>query len=197
MRAMKKAALIIIVLSLFAGAGAQAQAKTAGMRFGMLFSVTGITLEDLQGGFGASLTMDAMRFRAAADARFKDSNINPDELDLGLTGVFEYHLLKGQVSPYVGGFLGYRFEMDRNTVDAANWTANIDHIIGGGPLAGVEFFILDNLSFFAEYELAFNVTFPIATVCTDGAVTDTPQEMEFLMDARLGNGAMLGITVYF
>jgi hypothetical protein len=191
----KKAAFASLFL--FTLACVFSQGKQAGIRYGMLFSVAGITLEDYQGGVGVAAIISPMKLRASVDFRYLDSNINPDELDIGLTGVFEYHLLKGPVSPYLGAFTGCRYEQDQNTVDADNWTRAVDFIVGAGPLAGVEFMISDNLSFFAEYELAFLFTMPSTSVSTDGAVTDTPEDMEFLIDARLGNGAMLGITVYF
>jgi hypothetical protein len=192
---MKKAISLFTFLLVLASAFGQG--KPAAAKYAMIFAVTGITLEDYQGGAGAAVFFDPLKIRAAVDARYKDSNVNPDELDIGFTGVFEYHLLKGKVSPYAGAFAGYRFEQDRNTVDADDWTSQVDHIIGAGPLIGVEFFVLDNLSFFAEYELAFLFTFPSTTVSTAGAVTTTPEDMELLLDARLGNGAKLGITVYF
>jgi hypothetical protein len=191
----KKAALASIFI--FTLAGVLAQSKPTAMRYGMLFSVNGITLEDCQGGVGVAVIMNPMKLRTSADIRYKDSNINPDELDIGLTGVFEYHLRKGKVSPYIGAFAGYRYEQDKNTVNADNWTKAVDHIIGAGPLVGVEFFILDNVSLFAEYEFAILMTKPSTSVCTSGTVTRTPEDMEFLFDARLGNGAKLGITVYF
>jgi hypothetical protein len=96
---------------------------------------------------------------------------------VGLNVGAEFHLLKTRVSPYVGGAVGFvsssTSEKDavptgtpQYTVTNAPVTINgTVYPVGGfnfniAALAGVEFFIIKELSLSAEYRLGYSVTAP-------------------------------------
>ena len=62
---MKRA--IVVFAFLFIVSAVFGQAKPAAVKYAMLFAVTGITLEDYQGGAGAAVWMDPLKIRAASD----------------------------------------------------------------------------------------------------------------------------------
>jgi hypothetical protein len=99
---------------------------------------------------------------------------NKNAWDIGLSAGAEYHLLKTRVSPYVGGSLGFVSTSTENkTPVAAGVTAttiknsvageDINGVYKGGfnfnisALAGVEFFLIKELSLSAEYRLGWSI----------------------------------------
>ena len=69
-------------------------------------------------------------------------------MDLGTT--VEYHFIPGPVSPYVGASVSLGYMTQSNVTSAVTGSL--------GAVAGIEVFILDFLSVFAEYEVAADLT---------------------------------------
>ncbi len=120
---------------------------------------------------------------------------------VGLNVGAEYHLLKTRVSPYVGGALGFvstsTSEKDAVLTGAPQYTVtNAPVIINGttypaggfnfniAALAGVEFFIIKELSLSAEYRFGYSVTAPYDQKTTEPNV------------APVKNGAITNFGIY-
>ena len=100
-------------------------------------------------------------------------------INAGATG--EYHLVPGTVSPYVGGYAVLGYMRQNDSIAAVPFSL--------GVVAGVEVFIFDFLSIFAEYTLAFDFI-----VTNDLQTSQTT--FDYLVDTRIGNSSKIGIVVY-
>jgi hypothetical protein len=90
--------------------------------------------------------------------------------EIGLSAGAEYHPVRSEVSPYFGGFLGTKAELNSSNTVAFYF----------GGMAGVEMTIWKNVGAFAEYEL-------LASVDENG----------FSVGTYAGGGAKLGLVIYF
>jgi opacity protein-like surface antigen len=134
----------------------------------------------------------------------------------GLAVAAEYHLLKTRVSPYVGGGLGFSNTSTKaKTAVVAPATQSImenratGETIGGnafvagtafnvGALAGVEFFIVRELSLSAEYQLGYSMTARADQKLTTapGATPITTKEGT-LSQFGIAAAGVLTLSVYF
>jgi hypothetical protein len=148
---------------------------------GLIFSTNNLLLapEGYQGGIGAKIGWGTFALRAAVDLVLNGSSQSTSVL-AGAAG--EYHLAPGPVSPYVGGFLQAGYMQQSNTLSVVPITV--------GALAGVEVFVFDFLSLFAEYSLSLTVT-----ATTDLQSSQTT--VDYLVQTGVGNGSKLGIVIYF
>jgi hypothetical protein len=167
-----------------------------------------------QGGIGGKYyLLDPLALRASLLFGFADQGTpapaaggsagDANAFSIGLNAGAEYHLLKTRVSPYVGGTLGFvstsTSEKDAvatgvtaptTTNAAAGQMVNgVTYFSGFGfnvaAIAGVEFFIIKELSLSAEYRLGYGITAPYDEKQTTGAVTVT---------TKSGARQALGIT---
>ena len=104
---------------------------------------------------------------------------------VGLNVGAEYHLLKTRVSPYVGGTMGFlsTSTSKKDPVATGGTATKYENtvILGLTPgfnfniaaLAGVEFFIVKELSLSAEYRLGYSVTAPYDAKTTTAGTTVT------------------------
>ncbi len=182
-----------------------------------VFSAGSILLdvESYQGGIGAKARWDSFAVRAMLDFVLDRDGTNPESTGIGAGGTFEWHFLQaidepgttvsfepgearqGVVTPYVGGFLRYGFAADRAVGNDDNWSEQARHEIELGPVAGVEFFALPTVSFFAEYELGFSYVAPFDRTSVDGTVETVTGDAGWVLDLGIGNSGMLGVCVYF
>jgi hypothetical protein len=175
-----------------------AQIAPVGKRdFGVIFNTNDILmdLESYQGGLGVKIGLKKSTLRVTTDL-LMDTWVPPDTFSLTIGGVLEKHLLPGPLSPYWGPSvrMGFTSLMDRT--DADNWTQNIAwEILSAGIVGGIELFIFDFLSVFAEYNLALNVGMNIERVSSAGAISTT-SEFAYNLDLGMGNSAKIGIVVY-
>ncbi len=155
---------------------------TPGGKFdcGLIFNTSDLllSLESYQGGIGMKFTWGNISLRGTFDLLYNGS---ADAFAINGGIALEYHLLKGPISPYIGGLVsgGYMTEKDVSTSIP----------VSAGLIAGAEVFIFDFLSFFAEYCIAADLTWK-----TD-QVTDE-DTFDYLIDTRMGNNAKLGIVIY-
>ena len=101
-------------------------------------------------------------------------------VDAGVT--VEYYLLPGPVSPYIGASVGGGYMTQSNVSTVETFSA--------GALAGVEIYIFDFLSVFAEYSIQADLT----------NTTDIPSStstFDYLINTGMGNNAKLGVVIYF
>jgi opacity protein-like surface antigen len=136
----------------------------------------------------------------------------------GLSAAAEYHLLKTRVSPYVGGGLGFTntstksktavvAPLTQSTTDnrAAGETIGGNGFAAGtafdvGGIAGVEFFIVKELSLSAEYQLGYLMNArsdqKVTTVVGTTTTTTTTQEGT-LSQFGISAAGVLTLSVYF
>jgi hypothetical protein len=191
------AVVALVIVAATAGAedtsgyGIFGQAKPA---IGFIFNTDSILfdIESYQAGFGAKIRLGPAAWRPFADVFF--STIS-STFSLGVGAAYERHLQPGRISPYVGGLVNLDSILQQNTTDAANWTRNINLAFTAGALAGVEFFILRNVSIFAEYNLAANLQVGIDSTSAASVVTTTA-DVAFTLDSKIGNAGKLGVVIY-
>jgi hypothetical protein len=148
---------------------------------GLLFNVPSLLgePESYQGGIGLKFGSGQVFYRASLDLMYNDA---ASSFQTSGSFALEYHLFTGPVSPYIGGIL------------AAGW-ARQEAVtsmfpLSAGAIGGVEVFLLDCLSVYMEYTL--QGTFTLVQDLQTQAWSNS-----FLFDTKLGNGARLGIVVYF
>jgi hypothetical protein len=170
------AALLAFGVPLAAGAQ-EKKIDLKGQRLGLVFNAANLLLgivessDAVSAGLGLKYWLgQKAALRAVLDfTHYSDSDTNASDTAFGLSGTFEYHFVKGKVSPYTGGLFGVRMQ----TGD----TNDLDLYLGG--ILGVEVRVLDYLGLFAEYDLRLHMNEP-----------------EFWIDLGLGNNAQLGVIVY-
>jgi hypothetical protein len=134
----------------------------------------------------------------------------------GLTAGAEYHLLKGRVSPFVGGALGFSttsttkksmvagtgpqttIENDATTpplsLGGYTFTPGLAFQVAG--IGGIEFFITQDISLGAEYQLGLFMNSPSDTKATTPPNTVTAKNGATTAFGIHGAG-MLTLAVYF
>jgi hypothetical protein len=148
---------------------------------GLLFTAPSLLMEiqSYNGGIGVKVGSGPLGYRLSLDVVY-----NSSAYSFNVNGSFavEYHLIPGPVSPYVGGIVGIGWARQEGMTSMVPLTA--------GAIAGVEVFLLDFLSVYAEYNLTADLTF----------VQDLQTQnwsSSLLLDSKVGNNARLGIVIYF
>ncbi len=148
---------------------------------GAIFNTSNLLfgLESYQAGLGAKIGWGKLDLRGLFDFTINGSS-QSYAVDLGTT--VEYHFIPGPVSPYVGASVSLGYMTQSNITSAVTGSL--------GAVAGIEVFILDFLSVFAEYEVAADLT--------DTTDLQTSQStFDYLINTRMGNNASLGVVIYF
>ena len=168
----------------------------AGARdLGVIFNTSDLLLdlESYQGGLGVKIGLDGFKLRAMADVLL-NTGFNPFSLTVG--AVLEKHILPGPVSLYWGPSAQMGVTLVAKRIDSDNWTQNLAwEILSAGVVAGVELFVFDFLSIFAEYNLALTLGLNLDRMSVAGSVS-TEGQFTYNLDLGLGNSAMFGIVIY-
>jgi len=148
---------------------------------GIVFSMSDmlLDLQDYQGGLGAKIGWGKYSLRGLFDFS-ASSGTNAFGVGLGVTA--EYHLIPGPISPYIGASAGAGYLTQSNVTSVVSFSV--------GALAGVEVFIADFLSVFAEYTLA-------AKLSSTTDLATSQNSFDYLISTGMGNNAKLGIVIYF
>jgi hypothetical protein len=175
--------LIIVTPSAIAEGGsliANLSPAKAPVDVGIIFNANDLLLglEGYQGGIGAKVGWGKVSIRGLFDFTVNQSD-KAFGVNLGVAG--EYHLVPGPISPYVGASLGGGYVTQSSVSTAVSFSL--------GAIAGVEVFIADFLSVFAEYTLAANFTHT-----TD--LQTSQSTSDYLISTGMGNNAKLGIVIY-
>ncbi|WP_028974593.1 outer membrane beta-barrel protein [Spirochaeta cellobiosiphila] len=175
---------------------------TSKIETGFLFSTSDISLdlEGYEGGLGIKWLYENMALRTSAHLLLDYSTDNDpgiSEQGWGLGTTFEWHFKEGRVSPYTGFGLCYDHSSEKIQTDSTNWTEDIMDKVTFGPILGGELTVLDNVSLFAEYQLAMIFEWPTKKTTTDNNTKTTKEDEGWLLDLGLGNQGMLGIVIYF
>jgi hypothetical protein len=187
-----------------------------------LFSFSGLATlgaNAYNGGIGMKYYLiDMLALRASLSFAFADQGTpapaaggtagDANGFSVGLNVGAEYHLLKTRVSPYVGGTMGFlsTSTSKKDPVATGGTATKYENtvILGLTPgfnfniaaLAGVEFFIVKELSLSAEYRLGYSVTAPYDAKTTIANVTTT---VKTGADSFVGiyTGGALTLAFYF
>jgi hypothetical protein len=148
---------------------------------GVIFNTDGLLLglKDYQAGVGLKIGWGKVGLRGLFAFTINGSS-QTFAGDLGLT--VEYHLVPGPVSPYVGASITGGYITQTNISSTLSFSA--------GAVAGVEVFILDFLSVFAEYSL-------VASLTNTTDLQSTQSTFDYLVNTAMGNSAQIGIVIYF
>jgi hypothetical protein len=148
---------------------------------GILFNTNDLLLglQSYQGGVGAKIGWGSVCVRGLIDFAF---NKSAQSFAIGAGTTFEYHPLSGPISPYMGASVGLGYDTQSNVASAVTFSL--------GALAGVEVFIFDFLSVFAEYSLA-------ADLINTTDLQTSQSTFDSLITTRMGNNAQIGVVIYF
>lgn len=178
--------LIIILICTFAFAQDKVTSVEKGST-AVLFSFSGLdnlNANTINGGVGGKyfITSDfAVRVGARINGFTEKYPANPDATELGIDGEYstftfgfnaaiEWHLTASRVSPYLGGGIGYSntstdfypsVTWDINNTGPVDRTTTERSGVGGFSIfgiAGVEVFIIKEISLSAEYHFAYATT---------------------------------------
>ena len=125
---------------------------------------------------------------------FYSNSANTASGTIGVT--YEKHFRPGRVSPYWGGFINAGFISQKSEIDPDNWTKDTTFPLSTGGVLGVEFFIMDFLSIFAEYSLSFEGNISSTATSTAGSITKTDPVLNYSIDSGIGNNSSIGVVIY-
>jgi len=190
--------ILITIIPIYAGENQDKQDQDNEAVFGFIFSTQNLLFDigSYQGGIGLKLKnfdLEAFMFDFRGLIGFLMVNLDYLELSLGIA--LEFHFIQDRISPYWGIFLNCGLSRFRNEVDSDNWNEEIIMSISTGPILGVEVFILENLSVFAEYNISCEFFNEFETVSTAGNETKN-ERFDLYIDTLLGNSSKLGIVIY-
>ncbi|MBI9097867.1 MAG: hypothetical protein JEY91_05295 [Spirochaetaceae bacterium] len=164
--------------------------------WGFIFNTSSVLLdlESYQAGVGLKLLLNndmALRFLLNGEY---DSGTSFFSASLGTT--FEKHFLRRRASPYWGAFASVGINGLTDETDEQNWTKNREVPIGVGAVLGIEFFIIESISIFAEYSLAFEAYINTTRSEVAGEPVDPVRDWGYSIDTGIGNESKLGIIIY-
>jgi len=184
-------------LKLSAEAEAEAEAQEdSSANWGFIFNTSSILLDldSYQAGLGTKVLFpNDLALRFLIDGYYS-SSVNLFDASLGLA--LEKHVRPGRVSPYWGGAVKAGIMSKYLEVNPDDWTRDISIPFSAAAILGVEFFVFESVSLFAEYNLIFEASILKRTSSVGGEITSNPAEFSFSVDTGIGNEAMLGIVIY-
>ncbi|MBN2656337.1 MAG: hypothetical protein JXR86_04695 [Spirochaetales bacterium] len=187
--------LALVFLSVF-GLHSENTPDGEKVNWGFIFNTSSILLdiESYQYGLGAkALFPNNMALRFLVNGSYS-SEVDTFDASLGIA--LEKHFRPGRISPYGGGFVRGGLTRYYNETDEDNWTKDISIPFSAGAILGVEFFIVESISLFAEYNIVFEGAVLTESVSVAGTVTEMDPEFSYKFDTGIGNEAKLGIVIY-
>jgi hypothetical protein len=173
----------------------EVEGMTGPPHLGILFNTNDLLLDiqGFQGGVGAKLSMERWMLRGMTDIVL-NTGLDPFSITLGV--VLERHLWPGPISVYWGPMVesGFTTILLYKT-DEDNWARTNTLPLSMGCVFGIELFIFEFLSVFAEYQAALELGFNNTRTSTAGSISSA-KEFTYLFDIGMGNNAMFGIVFY-
>jgi hypothetical protein len=178
---------IIIFLAVSAASPAQSliaskpSPASGSSDLGLIFCANNIflDLESYEAGIGAKMAFNDFALRGSIDLGYFGAT-QAFSVNLGLA--VESHFMPGAISPYLGAYTRIGYNIQPGVLSVVP--------VSLGGIIGVEVFIFDFLSIFAEYALAVDLT-----LTTDLATATTT--FDYVVDTKMGNNSMIGVVVYF
>jgi len=173
------AGLVLLLLGVALAAGAQGKKMDlGGQRLGIIFNVPNILMDvessndGMMAGLGLKYWLkDKTALRGLLEFTLLNPGAGTTTTTFGLSGAFEYHFVKGKVSPYTGFLAGIEIQ------SVTGNPVTLGLILGG--MLGAEVRVLDYLGLFAEYNLRMQYSDPA-----------------FNLILVMGNNASIGVIVY-
>ncbi len=198
MRVFKVFLIVIFISTAFYGFAETAETENVSdsdsgeFVFGMVFS-TGNILFDLdayRGGIGGRFVFPDFSLIASIGGGYESGNNV-----FAITGSFSavVPIIKGRVIPYWGGVFSIDFSHSGNVLGSSVYTNMLTSKIGG--VLGVEFFLHEYVSIFAEYELVAGVSRSVVRQNINNNLVGDPA-VNFMIGSDLGNNSSIGVTVY-
>lgn len=165
------------------------------LHMGFIFSTPNILLDidEYNGGVGFKMKFPDFSLRFMGDFGYSSST---DIISFDLGASIEKPFRDGRISPYIGGGILAGIENERVEIDADNWTTQLTIPFEASGYLGVEFFLLEFLSVFAEYEVALRFNSIKVSESINGTVTDT-SNWNWDVNTGIGNSGRLGFVIYF
>jgi hypothetical protein len=149
---------------------------------GLIFNTSSILLdlESYQAGLGLKVGKEKLSLRGLFDLVLNGAS---DSFSLKAGATIQSYLLPvSSIAPYIGGSVGGGYMRQGNATSV--WLVSV------GALVGVEVFLFDFLSVFAEYAIAAD-----CTLTTD--IPSSQTTFDYLVATGMGNNSKLGIVIYF
>ena len=123
-------------------------------------------------------------------------DIKSDFFSTSLGSAIEYHFVDDIISPYIGGEItgGYIYQKDESDPD--NWEKTTTFPLNINSIVGVELYVKEYISFFAEYSIGFEYN-STETVTSTNGTEQTSDESNYIINTGLGNSGKIGVTIYF
>ena len=162
---------------------------------GLIFNATNLLLgiESYQGGLGFKMRRDMLAIRGVLDMAVSSTS-STWAVYPGV--VLEVHSIDGPVSPYAGGGFDLGIFAERDETTADTWEQVMTYVIETYAVVGIELFLFDFLSVFAEYSIGAEVVHAQTTTSTAGTITNN-QTTDVGSSIDVGNDARIGIVLYY
>ncbi len=193
---MKKNVVLVLIIVCIGFSYLYSEEEKESPPWGFIFNTNNLLMDidSYQAGVGFKTLHDNnVAIRYLADVFYSSS---PEAYSGTLGVTYEKHLKTGRVSPYWGGFVEAGYIGQKSETDSDNWIMNNTFPVSVGAVLGVEFFIMEFLSIFAEYSLSFGGLITSTSTSVDGDVTDTDPEITYSVDSGIGNDSSIGIVIY-
>lgn len=203
---MKKIQLMVLVVMLLSATVLSAQDSETSIETkqgkettcvpGFIFNTSNLLLDldSYLGGVGIKLLYPEYTLRLMASVGFQTSTVNTTEVSLGLA--YEKPFFRGRISPYTGVCTVLDLTHESLVTDADTWTKTMSLTGEAGALLGVEVFLADFLSLFAEYELSVSLAWTRISQNSAGTLSDPVDAVNYNVNTGLGNSASIGIVIY-
>ena len=154
-----------------------------------------LDLEPHMGGFGLKILAPELdgAFRLVTGLGFQSASQRTD-LTLGAGWELAFH--RGRINPYAGVSVLLDFAREGRATEAPDWISIRSRTAGIGANLGVEVFLVDFLSLFAEYEVSMKMTRTRVTQSVAGELLEPSYAMNYRLGKGLGNNSAIGIVVY-
>lgn len=193
---MKKNVVLVLLIISVGFSYLYAEEEKKSIPWGFIFNTSNLLLDidSYQAGVGIKALYDNnIAIRYLGDIFYSNSS-NAFSTTLG--AAFEKHFRKGRISPYWGGFIEAGYIGQETIEDVNNWTKNKLFPLSIGGILGVEVFLLEYISVFAEYKLSLKGTISLESSSTFGNVTKNEAVFNYSIDSGIGNNSSIGIVIY-
>ncbi len=193
---MKKNVVLVLIIVCIGYSNLYSKEVKEPVPWGFIFNTNNLLMdiEGYQAGVGFKTLHDNnVAIRYLIDIFYSSSS---DSFSGTLGATYEKHFKPGRISPYWGGFIEAGYIGQKSKTDSDNWTMNNTFPVSVGGVLGVEFFIMEFLSVFAEYSISFDSLITSTSTSVAGNVTNTNPEITYSIDSGIGNNSSIGIIIY-
>ncbi|MBB6479270.1 hypothetical protein [Spirochaeta isovalerica] len=151
-----------------------------------------IDLDDYNGGIGIKLVLPSINFRIMGDFGYsKSSEVISGDLGIAI----EKKVRNGRITPYWGGGLQAGIIHEKAETNEDNWEKLLTVPLEANAFLGVEVFLLEFISFFAEYEVSAGISYVKNSLSTYGVIEEV-SSWNWDIQTGIGNSGRLGIVIY-